>query len=54
MELGLLIKYSASNIFLQKSRIKSGREISCRPVFSKKTLYKVKASGQQLSFNIFW
>ena len=51
---GQLIEYNATNIFVQKSCRKWGREISSRPFcFFKKILYKVKGSGWQLSFNIF-
>ena len=48
MKFGEVLEYSKINFFLQKS---------CRPpdlfLFNKKALYEVKASGLQLSFNIF-
>ena len=54
MKFGQLIKYNKRNVFLQKSWWKWGRETSSRPVFvfSKKTLYELKLSGLQFSFNI--
>ena len=56
MKFGQLIKYTATNIFVQKPCRKWGRETSSRTlfVFLKKALYKVKAIGQHLSFNRFW
>ena len=56
VKFGQLIEYSVSNIFLQKQCRKGGKETSSRPLFSffKNSLYKVKASGQHLSFNKFW
>ena len=48
-----LIDYKKENVFLQKYS-KRSREASSRPLFvSLKSFYKVKASGLQLSFNIF-
>ena len=56
MKFGQLIKYSVKNIFLQKLCRKWGKETISRPllVFYQKALYKVRAKGQHLSFNIFW
>ena len=49
------MRYSMRNIFLQKSCKKWDRETSPRPRFVfKKAIYKVTASVQHLSFNIFW
>ena len=55
-KIGQLIEYSKIYIFLQKSCKQWGREISSWPLFFffKKKLHEVKASGLQLSFNIFW
>ena len=53
MKLGHLIEYNKRNVFLQMSCRKWARETSSRPLFIlKKALYKVKASGLQLKFNI--
>ena len=50
-----LIKYSMINNFLQRSCRKWARETSSRLLlFFKKAIYSLKASGQHLSFNIFW
>ena len=56
MKLCQLIKYSMRYIFIQNSCRKWARETSSPPLFLffKKALYKVKASGQHLSFKIFW
>ena len=56
MKFGQLIKYSVKNIFLQKLCRKWSKETISRPllVFYQKALYKVRAKGQHLSFNIFW
>ena len=52
IKLRQLIKYSVRNIFLQKSGGKWERETSSRTLFVfSRFLYKVKASGQHLSFN---
>ena len=50
-----LIEYNVRNNFLQRLWRKCVRETSSRllPVF-KGTLNEVKASGQHLSFHIFW
>ena len=54
MKFGQLIKLIKRNIFLQKPWEKWGRETRSRPVFvSEKSLYEVKLSGLQFSFNIF-
>ena len=54
MKLGQSVEYNVRNIFSQKAFRKLRRETSSRPPFFKKALCKVKASGQHLSFNIFW
>ena len=56
IKFGQLIKYSAKNIFLQKNYAenKVGRLIPDLFLFSKITLYRVKASTRHLNFNIFW
>ena len=54
MKFGQLIEYNKRKTFLQKSCRKSSKEANFRPfLFFKKALYEVKASGLQLSFNIF-
>ena len=54
MKFGQVIEDNKANIFLWKVCRKWARETSFRPLlFSKKALYEVKASGLQLSFNIF-
>ena len=55
MKFGQVIEDNKGNIFLQKSCRKLGTETSSKPLFlkKKKTLYEVKASSPQLSFNIF-
>ena len=45
-ELGQLIEYSMENIFLQ--------QVPDFFLLFKEALYEIKASGQHLSFNIFW
>ena len=53
-QFGQLINYIKRNNFLQKSCGKWSMRTSFRPLFVvKKTLYEVKASGVQLSFNNF-
>ena len=52
MKFGNLIKYNKRNIFLQITCREWGRETSSRYLF-KKVLHEAKASGLQLSFNIF-
>ena len=58
MKFDQLVGYSVRNIFLHRTenRIeKQGRRLAPDLfVFLKKVLYEVKASGQHLSFNIFW
>ena len=55
MKFGQLIKYSLRNIYLQKPcKNDVGRLVPDLILFFKKALYKVKASSQHLSFNIFW
>ena len=53
MKFGQLIEYNKRNIFLQKLHRKWARETSSKSFFFKRTLYEVKTSGLQLSFNIF-
>ena len=53
MQFGQLIEYNVRNIFLQKScQDKAGRLVSNLFLLCKK--YKIEASGQHVSFNIFW
>ena len=56
MKLGQLIKHNARNIILQKIKQKkeAGRLVSDLFLLFKKALYKVKASGKHLKFNIIW
>ena len=51
MKLGQVIEYNKRNIFLQKSFRKRGRETFF--LFVCVCVCEVKASGLQLSFNIF-
>ena len=55
MKFGQLIEYNVKNFFLLKWKKKWGKETSSRLllIFLKKALYKVKASNQCLSINIF-
>ena len=54
MRFGQVIEYNQRNIFLPETCRKWGRETSSRLfLFFEKALYKVKAKGLQLSFNIF-
>ena len=54
MKSGQIIENNHINVFLQRSCRKRGRQTNSRPLFVfKRTLYEVKASGLQLSFNIF-
>ena len=50
MKFGHLIRYSFS--FKSHAESKAGRVVL--DLFFKKALYKVKASGQHLIFNILW
>ena len=55
MKFGQLIKYSTRNIFLENHAEKElGRQVQGISWFFKKVLFKVEASGQHLSFKIFW
>ena len=55
IKFGRLIKYWVENIFLKNyAENEVGRLIPELFLFFKKELYKVKVSGQNLSFNIFW
>ena len=55
MKLGQLIKHSLKKIFFKTyAENKVRRLVPDLLLFSKKTLYKAKASGQHLSFNTFW
>ena len=50
-----LIKYSIANIFcLKHAENEAVRQVPDQFLFLKKALYKAKARGQHLSFNIFW
>ena len=53
MDFGQLIEYNNRNIFF-KNHAESEAGKFQTSLFSKETLYKVKGSGLQLSFNIFW
>ena len=55
MEIGYLKKNSVKNTILQKSSRKQGREtiVPDLSLFFNRALYEIKASGQQISFNIF-
>ena len=55
MKLCQVIEYKKKNFFLQESCRKRDRERLVKDLFLvyKKTLYKVKASGAQISFNVF-
>ena len=54
VKFGQLVVCNVRNVF-QKSYRKGGRETSSRPIFVfKKVLQKVKISGLDLRFNIFW
>ena len=56
MKFGQLIEDNGINIFLQKPCRKWDRKTSSREIFLffKIALYKIKASGQHSSFNLFW
>ena len=55
MKFSQLIVWNVRNMLPQQSCMKRGREISSMPLFVfKKALFKMKARGQDLSFNIFW
>ena len=55
IKFGQLIEYNMRNILLEKScRNEVGRIVPDLFFFFKKALYEIKASGQHLSFNIFW
>ena len=54
MKSGQLIEYNNRNIsFKNPGENKGGRLVQDLFLFSKKALYEVKASGLELSFNIF-
>ena len=52
MKIGQLIEYNVRIMFHAENE--SGRLVPDPFFFLKKALYKVKASGQYLSFKIFW
>ena len=55
MKFGQLMKYSMRNNFPQNhSENEIARLVSDLFLFFKKALYKVKASGNHLNFNVFW
>ena len=56
MTIGFSMHYSVINTFLQKISFKivTGRLVPDLFSFILKKLFKVKASGQQLRFKIFW
>ena len=56
---GQLIKYNGRNIFLfffifLYAENEAGQLVPDIFLFYKKALYKIKLSGQHLSFNVFW
>ena len=54
MKFGQTIKYSLRNIFVQNYlENELGRKVPDLFLFFEKTIYKVKVSGQHLSFNTF-
>ena len=54
MKLGQVIEYNVKNIFFKNHAENEARRLVADLVlFLKKTLYKFKASGQHLSFDIF-
>ena len=54
MKLGQLLEYNKKNIFLQNyTENGAGGLVSDLFLFFKKALYQIKASGLQLTFNIF-
>ena len=55
MKFGQLIKHSVGNIFFKNhAENKIGRLVTDLFLLFNKALYKAKASGHHLSFNIFW
>ena len=54
MKFGQLVKYSASNFLGNHAENEAERPVPDVFMVFKKALYKVKASVQHLSFNIFW
>ena len=55
MKFGQLIEYNVTRFFFKSyAESEGGRLVPNIFLLFQKTLYKVKASGQQLSFNIFW
>ena len=58
IKFGELIEYNMTNIFLKnlygKAENQAGWLVLDLVLFFKKALCRVKASDQQLSFNIFW
>ena len=54
MKFGQLIEYNKINIFFKNhAENEAGRLVPDHFLFFKKALYKVKASGLQIGFNIF-
>ena len=54
MKFGQLIEYNQRNIFVQNhAQNEAGRLVPDLFLFIIKALYQLKASGLQLSFNIF-
>ena len=54
MKFGQLIEYVRNIFFKNHAENEAGRLIPDLFLFFKKALYKVKAGGQNFSFNIFW
>ena len=53
MKFGQLIKYNKRNIFLENHEVNKARRLVPDLLFFKNVSYEKKASGRQLSFNIF-
>ena len=55
MKFGQLIEYNVTNIFLEKSCRRWGRETGFRPLFFyKKALYEIKAKGFHILVSIYF
>ena len=53
MKFGQLIEYNKRNFFESHTENEAGRLVPHLFLFFKKALYKIKAIGLQLSFDIF-
>ena len=54
MKFGQLIEYVRNIFFKNPAENEAARLVPDLFLFFKKALYKVKAGGQNFSFNIFW